>query len=149
MTREAVVVHYCDDMTARVAAFDEAERATPAGDRWTSFSRMLETPLYVGEAPTDDAGQPDGAAGAGAGAEDRLANDDPGDAARDGADRRPKRPAGALALRLTHESPAGRAAEAARPAFVRVTPLARCAAAPPAATAHPQSSRASSSTLAA
>jgi hypothetical protein len=50
MTREAVVVHYCDDMTARVAAFDEAERATPAGDRWTSFSRMMDTPLYLGGA---------------------------------------------------------------------------------------------------
>jgi 3'-5' exoribonuclease len=51
MTREAVVVHYCDDMTARVAAFDEAERATPPSERWTAYSRMLDTPLYVGEAP--------------------------------------------------------------------------------------------------
>ena len=39
MTREAVVVHYCDDMTARVAAVDDAERATAAGDRWSPYSR--------------------------------------------------------------------------------------------------------------
>jgi len=54
MTREAVVVHYCDDMTARIAAFDEAERATSAADSWTVFSRMLETPLYVGAAPSNE-----------------------------------------------------------------------------------------------
>ncbi len=51
MTREAIIVHYCDDMTARVAAFDEAERGTPAGDRWTSFSRMMDTMLYLGDEP--------------------------------------------------------------------------------------------------
>ncbi len=48
MTREAIVVHFCDDMTARVAAVDEAERATAAGERWSAFSRMLETFVYVG-----------------------------------------------------------------------------------------------------
>lgn len=50
MTREAIVVHYCDDMTARVAAVDDAERETAGGDRWSPFSRMLETFVYVGEA---------------------------------------------------------------------------------------------------
>jgi 3'-5' exoribonuclease len=81
MTREAVVVHYCDDMTARVAAFDEAERATPAGERWTTFSRMLDTPLYVGEAPLDGAEQtgkaPGDADDAAHGAAAPRAEDDP------------------------------------------------------------------------
>lgn len=59
MTREAVVVHYCDDMTARLAAFDETERTTPEGERWTGYNKMLETMLFLGdegaeEAPTDD-----------------------------------------------------------------------------------------------
>ena len=61
MTREAVVVHYCDDMTARLAAFDETERATPQGERWTGYNKMLETMLFLGdeepegEPPADDA----------------------------------------------------------------------------------------------
>ena len=74
MTREAIIVHYCDDMTARVAAVDDAERATAAGDRWSAFSRMLETFVYVGEgasasgdatgddATRRDAGMPAGSA---------------------------------------------------------------------------------------
>lgn len=56
MTREAIVVHFCDDMTARVAAADDAQRAASAGDRWTAFSRMLEAFVYVGDAPA--AGEP-------------------------------------------------------------------------------------------
>lgn len=50
MTREAVIVHYCDDMTARLAAFDEAEAGTPASEKWTSFNRMMETMLFLGAA---------------------------------------------------------------------------------------------------
>ena len=53
MTREAIIVHYCDDMTARIAAFDEAEADTRRGERWTAYSRMHETPLFVDEAPAD------------------------------------------------------------------------------------------------
>jgi 3'-5' exoribonuclease len=56
MTREAIVVHYCDDMTARVAAVDDAERDTARGDRWSPFSRMLETFVYVGEGSATGAG---------------------------------------------------------------------------------------------
>ena len=29
-TREAIIVHYCDDMTARIGAVDDAERSTPS-----------------------------------------------------------------------------------------------------------------------
>ena len=47
-TREAVIVHYCDDMTARIGAIDDAEAAAPAGDRWTSRIFMIDAPAYVG-----------------------------------------------------------------------------------------------------
>jgi 3'-5' exoribonuclease len=76
MTREAIVVHFCDDMTARVAAADDAERAAPGGDRWSAFSRMLEAFVYLGdertttpgEAAQDDRGQdPDDTATSAAG----------------------------------------------------------------------------------
>jgi 3'-5' exoribonuclease len=53
-TREAVIVHYCDDMTARIGAIDDAEAAAPAGDRWTSRIFMIDAPAYLG--PRD---QPD------------------------------------------------------------------------------------------
>lgn len=49
MTREAIVVHFCDDMTARVAAVDDAERAAATGDRWSAYSRMLESFVYLGD----------------------------------------------------------------------------------------------------
>ena len=59
MTREAIVVHFCDDMTARVAAADDAERATAAGERWSGFSRMLDAFVYLGDERT----APQGAGG--------------------------------------------------------------------------------------
>lgn len=60
MTREAVVVHYCDDMTARIAAIDDAERAASAGDRWSAFSRMLDAFVYLGDGTPADAAPGDG-----------------------------------------------------------------------------------------
>ncbi len=59
MTREAVVVHYCDDMTARVAAADDAERAAGAGERWSAFSRMLDAFVYLGDGPAASSGDAD------------------------------------------------------------------------------------------
>ena len=49
MTPEAVIVHYCDDMTARVAAIEAAERATRAGERWTAWVNMIDAPAYLGD----------------------------------------------------------------------------------------------------
>jgi 3'-5' exoribonuclease len=57
-TREAVIVHYCDDMTARVAAIDDAERATAAGERWSSRIFMIDAPAYLGPRDADDADEP-------------------------------------------------------------------------------------------
>lgn len=48
MTREAIIVHYCDDMTARIAAVDDAERATPPGEPWSSRIFMIDAPAYLG-----------------------------------------------------------------------------------------------------
>ena len=60
MTREAVLVHYCDDMTARVAACDDAERATAQGERWSAYSRMLEAFVYLGGRDGASDGEPGG-----------------------------------------------------------------------------------------
>jgi len=51
-TREAVIVHYCDDMTARIAAIDNAEAATPASERWSGRIFMIDAPAYFG--PRDE-----------------------------------------------------------------------------------------------
>jgi 3'-5' exoribonuclease len=57
MTREAIVVHFCDDMTARVAAADDAERAAKGGERWSGFSRMLDAFVYLGDGRADEDGR--------------------------------------------------------------------------------------------
>jgi len=51
-TREAVIVHYCDDMTAQIGAIDFAEHSAPRGERWV-YSRMLETMVYLPPADGD------------------------------------------------------------------------------------------------
>lgn len=51
-TREAVIVHYCDDMTARIGAMDDAQRALAPGEAWSSRIGMLETSAYFG--PDDE-----------------------------------------------------------------------------------------------
>ncbi len=55
-TREAVIVHYCDDMTARIAAIDDAESATPVGRSWSGRIFMIDAPAYLGPRE-DDAGE--------------------------------------------------------------------------------------------
>ena len=47
-TREAVIVHYCDDMTARIGAIDDAERSTAAGTAWSARIFMIDAPAYFG-----------------------------------------------------------------------------------------------------
>jgi 3'-5' exoribonuclease len=46
--REAIIVHYCDDMTARISAIDDAEAATPVSERWSSRIFMIDAPAYLG-----------------------------------------------------------------------------------------------------
>jgi 3'-5' exoribonuclease len=52
--REAIIVHYCDDMTARISAIDDAEAATPAGERWSSRIFMIDAPAYLGPRDEED-----------------------------------------------------------------------------------------------
>ncbi len=47
-TREAIIVHYCDDMTARIAAVDDAEKAMAAGESWSARIFMIDAPAYFG-----------------------------------------------------------------------------------------------------
>jgi len=53
-TREAIIVHYCDDMTARIGAVDDAEKATAAGESWSSRIFMIDAPAYFGPRETGD-----------------------------------------------------------------------------------------------
>jgi 3'-5' exoribonuclease len=54
MTREAIIVHYCDDLTARLAAIDEAARSTPPGDSWSGRISMIDASAYLGVRPEQD-----------------------------------------------------------------------------------------------
>jgi 3'-5' exoribonuclease len=54
-TREAVIVHYCDDMTARLAAIDEIAGRTAAGARWSGWVNMLDSYTYLAEATDEPA----------------------------------------------------------------------------------------------
>ena len=53
-TREAIIVHYCDDMTARIGAVDDAEKATAAGESWSSRIFMIDAPAYFGRDATPE-----------------------------------------------------------------------------------------------
>jgi 3'-5' exoribonuclease len=50
-TREAVIVHYCDDMTARLAAVDEIAGRTAEGARWSAWCNMIDGYTYLAAAP--------------------------------------------------------------------------------------------------
>jgi 3'-5' exoribonuclease len=52
-TREAVIVHYCDDMTAQISAIDFAEHAAQPGERW-AFSHMLDSMVFLPAADSDE-----------------------------------------------------------------------------------------------
>jgi len=90
-TREAVIVHYCDDMTARVAAIDEAARKAPEGSRWTPQRvGMLGVAAFLGEGgPAEEVDEEVFAEGDGESDEDfgvYGAVDDPGAGADDPGD---------------------------------------------------------------
>jgi 3'-5' exoribonuclease len=61
-TREAVIVHFCDDMTARLAAIDEIAGRTAADTRWSGWVNMLDgltyLPAAVDPAPVDAPADP-------------------------------------------------------------------------------------------
>jgi 3'-5' exoribonuclease len=70
MTREAIIVHFCDDMTARISACDAAERSSGRGARWSGFNRMLDAFVYIGPRDERPAGGDEAAPGDELGADD-------------------------------------------------------------------------------
>ena len=58
-TREAIVVHFCDDMTARVGAVDEIAARTAEGERWSAWVSMLDGYSYLASASEDATGEPE------------------------------------------------------------------------------------------
>ncbi len=50
-TREATLVHFCDNLGGRLGSFDRLERELPAGERWSRFDRALGGGAYFGEPP--------------------------------------------------------------------------------------------------
>jgi len=61
-TREAIIVHFCDDMTARLAAVDEIAARTAVGERWSSWVSMLDGYSYLAQALDDGGGGASGPA---------------------------------------------------------------------------------------
>jgi len=48
-TLEAVLLHFVENMDAKVAAFRDAVESLPEGTRWTDYQRMFERYLYAGK----------------------------------------------------------------------------------------------------
>jgi len=47
-TREATLVHFCDNLGGRLGSFDRLEKALASGERWSSFDRALGGGAYFG-----------------------------------------------------------------------------------------------------
>jgi len=48
-TLEAVILHFVENMDAKVAAFRDAVESLPEGSRWTDYQRMFERYLFAGK----------------------------------------------------------------------------------------------------
>ncbi|MGH2917123.1 MAG: 3'-5' exoribonuclease YhaM family protein [Solirubrobacteraceae bacterium] len=49
-TREATLVHFCDNLGGRLGSFDRLEKELPSGERWSRFDRALGGGAYFGAA---------------------------------------------------------------------------------------------------
>jgi 3'-5' exoribonuclease len=49
-TREATLVHFCDNLGGRLGAFDRLEKELPSGERWSGFDRAIGAGAYFGGA---------------------------------------------------------------------------------------------------
>jgi 3'-5' exoribonuclease len=47
-TREATLVHFCDNLGGRLGSFDRLEKELPSGERWSSFDRAIGGGAYFG-----------------------------------------------------------------------------------------------------
>ena len=50
-TREATLVHFCDNLGGRLGSFDRLEKELPSGERWSRFDRALGSGAYFATAP--------------------------------------------------------------------------------------------------
>jgi 3'-5' exoribonuclease len=50
-TREATLVHFCDNLGGRLGSFDRLEKELPAGERWSDFDRALGGGAYFAPPP--------------------------------------------------------------------------------------------------
>jgi 3'-5' exoribonuclease len=53
-TREATLVHFCDNLGGRLGSFDRLEKQLPSGERWSRFDRALGGGAYFA-GPAQDA----------------------------------------------------------------------------------------------
>lgn len=45
-TREATLVHFCDNLGGRLGSFDRLEKELPSGERWSGFDRAIGSGAY-------------------------------------------------------------------------------------------------------
>ena len=50
-TREATLVHFCDNLGGRLGSFDRLEKELPNGERWSRFDRAIGGGAYFPDAP--------------------------------------------------------------------------------------------------
>jgi len=49
-TREATLVHFCDNLGGRLGSFDRLEKELPHGERWSGFDRAIGSGAYFADA---------------------------------------------------------------------------------------------------
>jgi 3'-5' exoribonuclease len=49
-TREATLVHFCDNLGGRLGSFDRLEKELPSGERWSGFDRVIGAGAYFAPA---------------------------------------------------------------------------------------------------
>jgi 3'-5' exoribonuclease len=52
-TREATLVHFCDNLGGRLGSFDRLEKELPSGERWSRFDRAIGGGAYFAAPPAD------------------------------------------------------------------------------------------------
>jgi 3'-5' exoribonuclease len=52
-TREATLVHFCDNLGGRLGSFDRLEKELPSGERWSRFDRVIGGGAYFADPATD------------------------------------------------------------------------------------------------
>ena len=48
-TREATLVHFCDNLGGRLGSFDRLQKELPSGERWSHFDRAIGSGAYFGD----------------------------------------------------------------------------------------------------